>query len=236
MGNVKSHDELGTRMKSYEEHYDLQMHPLLPIFVRVDGRAFHTYTRDLEKPFDSGLIEAMRYATAYTADNMQNFCLAYTQSDEATFMMYTEENEALPWFGGRTAKIISLSASMFTFAFLTKRAEQGAESRFPAVFDARAFTLPIEDAPNMFVWREKDWVRNSVSMLGFSHFTHERLLGKSKSEVITMLEEKGVFWNELPERLKNGSFYFKKSWIETYLDYAAILTMIKNVAVKERNI
>ena len=70
---------------------------------------------------------------------------------------------------------------------------------------------------NTFVWREIDAVRNSVSMLAQANFSHKELQGKDRKAMITMLEEKGIRWNELEDDLKRGA-YFKRVLIEKELD------------------
>ena len=70
---------------------------------------------------------------------------------------------------------------------------------------------------NTFVWREIDAVRNSVSMLAQANFSHKELQGKDRKAMLTMLEEKGIRWNELRDDLKRGA-YFKRVLIEKELD------------------
>ena len=74
------------------------------------------------------------------------------------------------------------------------------------VFDSRAFTVPMEDVPNAFLWRQKDWYRNSVQMLGQAHFSHKQLNAKKLGDIHEMLHEKGINWAELSPAEKNGTF------------------------------
>jgi tRNA(His) 5'-end guanylyltransferase len=74
------------------------------------------------------------------------------------------------------------------------------------VFDARAFNIPLEEVPNYFLWRAKDWERNSVQMLARSRFSQKELHGKDRAKMLTMLEAEGIRWNELPDHLKNGTY------------------------------
>ena len=199
-------DSQGDRMKRYEEAFRHQLPPRQPLIIRVDGRAFHTYTRDMVKPFDPILMEAMVYATRKTADDMQGFKLAYTQSDEATFLITDfDKLDSQGWFGYELNKVVSLSASLFTAHFNWC---MGGDRI--ATFDSRAFVVPLEDVPNVFTWRQKDWFRNSISMLAQAHFSHKQLHGKKTSDMHDMLHDKGINWaTDLTEQQKNGTFVRK---------------------------
>lgn len=220
-------DALGERVKRYEAVSRGLLTPNTPVFIRVDGRAFHTYTRRCNKPFDMDLVNAMVYAAQMTAAEMSGFVLGYVQSDEATFMLsdYTRP-ETQGWFGYETSKLVSLSASLFT-AYFNERL--GTHPNFGlATFDARAFNVPLDDAPNVFVWRQKDWGRNWVSMLARSQFSAKELHGKGTAEVLTMLAPGSV--DAQPYVIKRGTFLFPggelrhehadyeqlKSWMGSY--------------------
>ena len=58
-----------------------------PVIIRLDGKAFHTYTRGLDKPFDEGLIEDMQQAAIYLCQNIQGAKCAYVQSDEISILV-----------------------------------------------------------------------------------------------------------------------------------------------------
>lgn len=200
--------DIGTRMKSYESNRRLADGAVI---IRVDGKAFHTWTKQINasKPFDLAVQTSMWVATERTAQVMQGFRLAYTQSDEATFLLMNPyENQQL-WFGGKVDKLVSIAASTFTYYFNDEfsywTGTRGYQ-KVPAFFDARAFNIPVEDAANCFYWRQLDWLRNSVHMLGRSHFSHKELLGKSARQVKEMLKENGVSWDELPAADKYGTF------------------------------
>ena len=47
------HDDLGTRMKTYYEQIPkTKLMRRTPVAIRIDGKAFHTFTRGFQKPFD----------------------------------------------------------------------------------------------------------------------------------------------------------------------------------------
>jgi tRNA(His) guanylyltransferase len=199
-------DALGDRIKRYEHVTDYHLTPRSPVFIRVDGKSFHTYTRHLEKPFDLRLVGAMVHATQQTARQMTGFKLAYTQSDEASFLITDYDNlDSQGWFDYELSKIISVTASAFTAYFNQAMAETTVMSG-PAMFDARAFVVPESDVANVFLWRQKDWARNSIQMLARAHFSHKELLGKKHAEIHEMLFTKGVNWAHLDDQLKNGTY------------------------------
>lgn len=194
-------DSLGDRVKRYEKVYDLKLIPRSPLFIRVDGKAFHTFTKGCDKPFDQKLIDAMVYAAKKTSKQMMGFKLAYVQSDECTFMLTDYDNlQTQGWFGYELNKVVSLSAAMFTAYF------NEAYGSTDALFDSRAFIVPKDDWQNVFVWRQRDWERNSIQMLSRAHFSHKELNNKKVPEMHEMLHQKGVNWAKLADQLKNGTF------------------------------
>lgn len=184
-------DDLGNRMKQYEAVSSGQLLRRCPVIVRVDGRAFHTWTRGLDRPFDMRLITWMRKATEYAAVRMQGCKLAFTQSDEASFLLTDYDNlETQPWFGYDLAKVVSLSASTFTAGF-----NHTQTWTLPATFDARAFNIPADDVANYFLWRAKDWRRNAIQMVAQSLFSPKELHGVKINELQAMISaETGNQW------------------------------------------
>lgn len=223
--------DIGTRMKSYESNRRLANGAVI---IRVDGKSFHTWTRQVNaiKPYDLLVTAAMEIAVKQCADEMQGFKLAYTQSDEATFLLTNTGEKEQQWFGGKLDKLVSITASMFTYYFNTYwneyalqyfvNAEHGGYKKIPAFFDARAFNIPIEDAANCFYWRQLDWRRNSVVMLGRAHFNHKEMIGKSANQVKEMLNEIGVSWEEQYNYNKYGLFYDGNRSMCKFLNYDQI--------------
>lgn len=113
------HDNLGKRMKEfYEQIPKTKLMRRTPVIIRIDGKAFHSYTRNLERPFDNILMTAMQETMKYLCENIQGCVLGYTQSDEITLVLvdYKELNSAA-WFDYEVQKLCSISASMATMAF-----------------------------------------------------------------------------------------------------------------------
>lgn len=173
--------------------------------IRVDGRAFHTFTRNLARPFDTDFMEAMVQSALDVAKDMQGFKAGYVQSDEATFCLTDYDTvETQGWFDYDLSKMVSLSASMMSVAFNVNFANiRGTRP----VFDSRAFTIPVDDVVNAFLWRAKDWERNSVQMYARSFFSHKELHKKNRHDIHEMLHGIGTNWAiDLTLREKNGTF------------------------------
>lgn len=192
---------IGERIKRYEAPYNILLTPRSCLVLRVDGKSFHSFTRQCEKPFDRKLINAMEVAARKTAKEMMGFKLAYIQSDECTFVLTDFDTLTTQgWFGYELNKVVSVSASMFTAYF------NEAYGSTNAVFDSRAFIVPLDDVANVFIWRQRDWERNSIQMLARAHFSHKECSDKKIPELHEMLWQKGINWAKLDDQLKNGTF------------------------------
>lgn len=134
-------DSLGDRMKNaYENRCKYFLPRRVPVIVRVDGRAFHTFTKHFIHEF-------------------------YDLT------------------GGALADV---------------------------EFDARAFSIPKEEVTNYFLWRIKDWNRNSLQMFARAYFNSKEFEGKKNDEIHEMLHSKGLNWVELSDSIKNGSLYCRR--------------------------
>ena len=113
------HDELGTRMKTYyEEIPKIKLMRRTPVAIRIDGKAFHTFTRGFQKPFDEVLIKSMQETMKYLCENIQGCVLGYTQSDEITLILQDYKTLTTDaWFDYEVQKMCSIAASMATMAF-----------------------------------------------------------------------------------------------------------------------
>lgn len=220
-------NDLGDRIKSYESGSKTSLLRKTPVILRVDGKAFHTYTRNCVKPFDRYLIESMVRAGERTSKEMQGFILGYHQSDEFSFYISDTQNEkSQAWFDNEIQKLVSITVSLFTayFNLFYKR-----DDIVPAVFDCRAFSVPQDDVPNVFVWRQRDWQRNSIQMLSRAYFSHKVLLNKNALEMKDMLSSIGVNWDKLEPHLKHGTFITKDDGrITEKLGYYELEELIKN--------
>ncbi len=213
---VERRDSLGDRMKSYENATRGYLTPGLPVIIRVDGRAFHTYTKGSQTPFDDKLMHAMDMVAVGLCEGISGAQMAYVQSDEISVLVtdYKSENTQ-PWFGGNIQKITSVSASLASV-------EMTMQSRYvfydanggqpkPACFDSRVFILPKDEVQHYFVWRQQDWTRNSLQMLARSLYSHRELENKNQAAMHEMCFQKGANWNDLATKYKRGRCVVKKN-------------------------
>lgn len=220
---------LATRMKDYESVSRTRLTRRTPVIIRIDGKAFHTFTKGMKRPFDYVLTETMRETTKYLCGNIQGCVLGYTQSDEISLVLVDYKTlETSAWFNNEVQKICSISASMTTMAFnkffrryvenlyyntkvaMTDEEERKwyelYESKFDiAMFDARCFNLPKEEVTNYIYWRQLDAIRNSIQAVGQANFSQTQLNLKSCNDTKDMLKQKGINWDDFPTGLKRGS-------------------------------
>jgi len=203
-------NSLGDRMKN---NYELRARHYLtrrtPVIVRVDGRAFHTLTRDFQKPFDYKLMEAMVVTAMDLFADAQGCKMAYVQSDEISLVLTDYDNlQTEGWFNYNQSKIESISAARATASF--NRCLRLMSRPGDATFDARAFNIPDDEVANYFLWRAQDWHRNSITMYAQAYFSHRELHGKSCADMHEMLHTKGRNWATLLDTVKNGTFIIRR--------------------------
>lgn len=200
-------DNLGDRMKGYEQVSRYMLPTKIPVIIRLDGKAFHTFTKQFKKPFDEKLINAMQETTKYLVENIQGCIMGYTQSDEITLVLLdTLSEKTESWFNNNLQKMVSVSASMCT-AYFNKVLNHGTL----ALFDSRAFQIPLEDVPNNLVWRSKDCYKNAISSIAQSFYSHKQLQNKSTLERFVMIKDK----YEFKDYELYGTLYYKKPLGET---------------------
>lgn len=219
-----SSDSLGDRMKNFESVSQSKLIRRMPVIIRIDGKAFHTWTKCLKNfddslkvsPFSNQMHRFMTKTTKYLLENIQNAVFAYAQSDEISiFLKDWETFETSQWFDAKVQKMASVSASMATMAFnrefLSYDRDFLYDDRFDlAMFDARVFNLPKEEVVNYFIWRQQDASRNSVQMLARFYFSHKDVQNKNNSELQDMLMlQKGVNWNDISAWMKRGSCVYR---------------------------
>jgi len=214
-------DNLGNRMKEkFEDRSRFFLPRRCPVVIRVDGKAFHTLTRYMKKPFDPMFITCMNLTASTLCREIQGSVFAYVQSDEISVLLcdYKKRNSDA-WFNYNIQKMVSVSASIATSTFtkyfetFKDQFEQGAKESFHRsrpIFDARCFSIPdMVEVANYFIWRQKDAERNSIQMLARSLYSHKELHQKSVSDMHDMLHTKGLNWNNLETRYKRGGLYYR---------------------------
>jgi len=204
-------DEFGDRMKMYEKLQQQRFMPLLPVCVRLDGKSFSIWTKGLNRPFDQNMMSIMRDVTIQLVKET-GACMGYTQSDEISLVLYTDNIKSQIFFDGKIQKIISVLAARTSvlFNFYVQRVIPDKAGDL-AVFDCRAWQVPNKiEAANTLLWREQDATKNSISMAARSFYSHNELINKSGAVMQDMLMDKGVNWNNYPNQFKRGVFIQKR--------------------------
>jgi tRNA(His) guanylyltransferase len=211
--------DLAVRIKEFYEYaYRTFLPRRMPVILRVDGKAFHSYTRGMNRPFDERLEEVMNLVAIKLCKEIQGAQIAYVQSDEISILIHGYKKlNSESWFGNNVQKMTSVSAGIASawFTYHSSRlttvsedignTQQFIESKLkPAVFDSRVFVLPESEVCNYFIWRQQDATRNSISMLAQSLYSHKELNGVTCNQMQELCFQKGHNWNDLPIIRKRG--------------------------------
>lgn len=239
---MSKHCVIMQRMKAnYESRNRTFLTRRTPVIIRLDGKAFHTYTRGLDKPFDEGLIQDMQETAIYLCQNIQGAKCAYVQSDEISILITDYDTlQTDAWFDYNVQKMCSISASLATGRFNQLRVNRELSNKWDedkyslddlldeivskytiANFDSRVANYPKEEVSNYFLARQKDAVKNSIAMLAQSLYSHgtpsSELHGKNSNEMQEMCFQKGHNWNDLHFSKKRGSFIVKNTYVNDRL-------------------
>jgi len=219
-------DSLGDRMKhDYEDRCRYHLPRRTYTIARIDGKAFHTFTKHCEKPFDLALMLAMNATTERVCERVQGCQFAYIQSDEVSFLL-TDFDKATTdaYFDGNLQKITSVMSSLFTGYFNFRYNEPPAGE--PAAFDCRVFTIPDPiEVENYFYWRWSDWRRNFAQSVGHVYYSHKEMQGWPRQEIQDALyKDYGVDLAKFPEDQKHGRLCVKKEHLYEDGDEAKIKT------------
>jgi len=145
-----------------------------PVFIRLDGRAFHSLTQTLgfEKPFDSFFNKAMVAAcTSLVAESGLSPEFAFTFSDEISLYL-----TKLP-FSGRIEKIDSVAASYAASAITMTL---GCVA--PLSFDARIVQATPEFAIEYLINRQAEAWRNHINAYCQQALISEGMSGRKAAE------------------------------------------------------
>ena len=228
------YSELSKRMKDdYENVVKPRLNDKEPIIIRIDGKAFRTFTKNLKKPFDDLFVRSMQQTVKYLCENIPNIIFGYQHSDEISLLLIKDEIST-PWFNYDVQKVSSVSASMATMVFNNsfrqnantwiseyhawcnmaydcdeeKDAYEEALNKamcLGAMFDSRCFNIAREDVINYFFWRQSDASRASIRMTAQVYFSHQQLLKKTRDDIRYMLrDQKGIDWESFPIAYKWG--------------------------------
>jgi tRNA(His) guanylyltransferase len=209
-------DSLGDRLKQAEQsEAGRKCDPSLPLMCRLDGKAFHTFTRGLARPYDKRLSKLMVDTTKYLVEKT-NAKLGYTQSDEISLYWFNDPSklEYEYMFDGKFQKLTSVIASMAGGYFcreLPKRIPEKADAL--PMFDARVWNVTRRDVFMNFLWRQDDAIKNSISMAAQAHFSHKQLHGVSSEDKKRMLREIGKPWEAEPQFFRMGTFVQRQTFM-----------------------
>lgn len=208
-------DELGERMKGYyEDRTRLFIPRRTYTIIRLDGKAFHTYTKGFKRPYDLSLMRVMDNTAIALCERIQNVKYAFVQSDEISLLLTDfDDIKTDAWFGGNIQKMASASASIATAHFnlgMYLDEEIMASMEKVAYFDARVFSIPDRNEVfNYFIWRQQDATRNSIQMGAQSLYSQKELNGKNTSVLQEMMFQKGINWDKYPAGFKRGRMILK---------------------------
>lgn len=192
--------------------------PLLPVIARLDGRAFHSFCKGLQRPYDERLSMLMIDCTKYLVQET-NACCGYTQSDEITLGWFSADFDSEIFFDGRVSKMLSILAAMQSVYFnkmLPKFLTAEYAAKMPT-FDCRVWCVPnLDEGANAFLWREHDATKNSISMAARTYYSHSQLDNKNGPAMQEMLWQKGVNWNDYPTYFKRGTFVQRKKTLKPF--------------------
>ena len=236
--NDDKRSELYDRIKQYEYKTEYKLEQKQPVIIRLDGKAFKTYTKNLDKPFDMDFSKAMEYVAYKLKEKIDNVRFIYSQSDELNLLLadWTNDNTQ-SWFQYRIQKVVSTSSALASVLFneyIEKlsdkyyRVAQGLENddsrkvnylkrcnlwkskKYKASFDSRAFNLPREEVCNYFTLRQQDAERNSKQSLAHAYFSHNELMNKTCDDMLYMLQKSyGIDYYALPSRQQRGFALYK---------------------------
>jgi tRNA(His) 5'-end guanylyltransferase len=201
-------ESLGDRQKALESlEAGRKLLPGVPALVRLDGRAFHTFTRGLARPFDERLSRAMIETTKFLVQET-HASIGYCQSDEISLAFPNGDPAKAMLFDGRVQKLCSILASLASAKFNQLIAANIPEkAHLLPVFDARVWSLPnLDVAAEHFIWREADATRNSLTMAAHAHYSHKALHKAGFAKKHDLLHAKGINWNAYPAFFKRGAY------------------------------
>ena len=200
--------DYGSKFKDLEHQHRTYLANGEYAVIRLDGRAFRTYTRGLNKPYDLQFMADMDAAARAVATTLHGVRLTYVQSDEISVIVTAwdptssneEKDRGQLMFGGVVQKLVSIAAAVCSVEFNRRRPDGGT-----ALFDARAFSLETaSDVRDYLVWRQADARRNTMSMLARTRFTASALHGLSTAEQHERLLGVGVDPGSLPTGFTRG--------------------------------
>jgi tRNA(His) guanylyltransferase len=213
---IKAQETLGDKMKAAEAVYRSVIPAKTYAVIRLDGKAFHTYTRGLARPYDLSFMADMDTVSVQMCKLLSTARFAYVQSDEISVLLtdWSKDKDTQQFYGGQVQKIVSVAASTASAVLNTIRPPK--DLSHVGAFDARIFTLDTADeVRDYFSWRQQDAIKNSVSMAASTHFSPRQLSGVNTSDRRAMLESINQPWDSLPDGFRFGRVVKKETYLAT---------------------
>lgn len=221
----KNNDALGVRMKGYEYVSRIFLTRRTPVIIRIDGKAFHSFTRGFQKPFDEIFVKSMQDTMKYLCENIQGCVLGYTQSDEITLVLVDYQNrDSCAWFDNNIQKIASVSASMATMAFN--------KFFFHNVEDLESALAQEHETDGMTEWVKTmlSYYRVYINALKKGAMFDSRAFNIPKEEVVNCL-----IWRQIDstrnsvQSVGQANFSYKQLLGKTCNDIQDMLMLEKNI-------
>jgi tRNA(His) 5'-end guanylyltransferase len=254
---------LGDRMKAYEQEYNTTVSNDNHLLIRLDGHKFSTFTKEFIRPFDEVIYDCMISTTKDLVDYFSAYT-GYVASDEITLLLPKTVNtnntknieSNIHIFGGRVQKIVSIVSAYCTVRFNyylnefinqeldLKRKEFLKSKLFLAYFDARVFSIETkEEVLNAIIWRQRDYERNSKGSFAHAYCSHKSLLNKNSQEQIDFcFENKGKKWEDTQDGYKYGNIIKRKQYQKLikdsneYCTRSQIINFIEKLEYSKENI
>ena len=205
-------DDLGDRMKRYEEVWNSQkLISRLPVYARIDGRHFSALTSKLGYPFRDISHDKQSWLFSnimreVSLDLMEEFRADIVEQHSDEISMGWRSLDKVP-FDGKYFKIVSNLASyagmsffknLYKFLKIIHKLDDKEKTELQYLleqspsFDCRIYQVPdLMELVNCFIWRQNDCIRGTINQYARMFFSHKQLDGKSQEERIQMLKDIG---------------------------------------------
>ena len=192
--------ELDSKMRVFETTSDQCVLPGIYMVARIDGRHFHTLTKEsgkFEAPFDDKFRDLMIGTVEHLmTESGFSFVYGYTESDEISLLFSLESQD----FGRKLRKLDSILAGEASAKFSLLYGDIG-------VFDCRISQLPQKsDVIDYFRWCYWTLRKEGQSQKDAT----KAIEGLSVADKNELLFQRGINFNNLPLWQKRGiGFYWE---------------------------
>lgn len=217
---MKTQDVIGNKYKALEKDYRAKFESNKYLILRLDGKAFHSFTKGMKKPFDERLYEIFKETLKYLCETVDGVKIGYYQSDEISLILFNDSPKINKqyWFDNKVEKILTIATSICTAKFNSEYNKFGqfGNKEF-GFFDARGFVVDtLDEVQEYLEWRVNDSIKNSVYLYAFDKVKEnsnptKSLMNKSVKEKIDLLKnEYGVDYYSFESKYRKGIFYSKE--------------------------